>query len=304
MLISCYLSDTVLKKESVAFFIKMVDRPRFNRFQTLAAVGALALSGLGDANPTQGHEDSSTNPQSTATTQGNRIESGKHWLRFRKGDPVLAGTVVTDGVNRKNWRYNCYFPNVPRDGALRYGVINYSRADLKAAKDRGAKQCRNVDPRPGPRRETGNGSLTVERRDFAYGYYFVDGDDGEIRYNVKVNGGEHPKGTIFYGVRNYPAGEPNRAGNFINYDNANPRTGPRQETGAGGVLTFGPGAEVYGWNIMLEDGRECNPLDQDGTRTGPGCELVNAPMSGEVESGVVDPPPQELKEVELPSWQP
>lgn len=281
-----------------------------NILRTVGMAGILTAAGIGGIRASEAQAE----PQSPSAAalvdlqaQAGREETGKRFLDFQKGQSVLGDTIVTNTKNGQAWRYNCYYPNpdgAPRAGEVRYGAVEFNRADLKAAKNRGAVNCENVTPRPGPRKETGDGSIPADTRDFAYGYYFQDGDDGEVRYNVSIKPGDHPDGRIFYGVRNPRPGEAKEAGSFVSYDAANPRTGPRQETGAGGTLVFEAGAEVYGFNIKLNSGAECNPADENGSRTAPGCELVNAPMGGIVESGVVDAPPQEMRDVTLPIWRP
>jgi hypothetical protein len=54
----------------------------------------------------------------------------------------------------------------------------------------------------------------------------------------------------------------------------------RRETGQGNTLAFNPGEMVYGWWIVLVDGRTCD---------GGNCFLTSAPVAGTVTSGVVNP---------------
>ncbi|MDO9027557.1 MAG: hypothetical protein Q7U68_01675 [Candidatus Roizmanbacteria bacterium] len=54
----------------------------------------------------------------------------------------------------------------------------------------------------------------------------------------------------------------------------------RRETGQGNTLAFNPGEMVYGWRIVLFDGRTCD---------GGNCFLTNAPVGGTVTSGVINP---------------
>lgn len=281
---------------------------RLNILSRLAIAGTLAATGIGEIKPAIASDTPDQNTTQATLVEPLRQESGKRFIDFRKGQSVLGDTVVIETVNGDKWKYNCFFPDAPRRGRAKWAVVDYSRTDLRAAKNKGAVKCENVIPRPGPRKETGDGSLPVGVKDFAYGYFLIDAEDGEVRYDVSVKPGDHPDGRIYFGVRNPRPGEAKKAGNFTSYDNANPRPGLRQETGAGGTLPFEVGSESYGYGITLNlpNGTiyDCNPQNPDGSRLHEGVKVINSEFTGTVESGVVDAPPSELGSQDFPICNP
>lgn len=214
--------------------------------------------------------------------------------KFASSDYALAWRIVLQRANGISVLYDCFVTGKHPDGRATSGVINFYPWEIK-----GETRCNDRESRPGLRKETGDGgTLNIARRDYAYGWLIVY--DGLYHYECDVQGGDHPSGTVTSGVKNPPPGEKN----MRDCANVNPRTGPRTATGDGKRLSFGPGADVYGWIVHLDDGRECNPADADGSRSGPGCTLRNAPTSGWIESGVRNYPPAEENLEDLPLWHP
>ena len=71
------------------------------------------------------------------------------------------------------------------------------------------------------------------------------------------------------------------------------KTAERRETGQEKALPFSEGEGVYGWRIVLDDGRTCD---------GGGCYFPSAPSAGTVTSGVINPWADEVKDAKV--WQP
>jgi hypothetical protein len=71
-------------------------------------------------------------------------------------------------------------------------------------------------------------------------------------------------------------------------------TGTRQATGQNNRLHFEAGAAVWGWEIVLDNGKTC---------TGGDCYLPSSPSAGTVLSGVINPWPGEVP-TNTPVWQP
>lgn len=143
----------------------------------------------------------------TASSPGPRHESGDgEWLNFPAGAYAWA-TAIEVGPDQRTY-FDCLLRPAPQSGELFSGVKNPSRFEM-----RGLTLCENTSNwNPGPRIESGDGSLPFNAGDRVVASFIVLSDGSQ--YPDPDSGldgcffSEAPMaGTLYGGVRDYWPGE-------------------------------------------------------------------------------------------------